>query len=82
MIQKIFKAKKYFEEAGYGSTSFQDIKTISIKALYQKLLGVFSKVLLRRLVCNNYGILKWIFIRLAVLGRLTTKDRLEKQSRE
>ncbi|XP_059302004.1 uncharacterized protein LOC132053929 [Lycium ferocissimum] len=40
--------------------------------------GDFLKVPWRRLVCNNYGAPKWIFIlRLVAHGRLYTRDRLD-----
>lgn len=39
--------------------------------------GDFPKVQWRKIVCNNLGSLKWVFIlRLEALGRLPTKDRL------
>uniref|UniRef100_M1BXE2 Orf147a protein n=1 Tax=Solanum tuberosum TaxID=4113 RepID=M1BXE2_SOLTU len=39
----------------------------------------FPKVSWRKLVCNNFGAPKWLFIfRMAALERLYTKDRLTK----
>lgn len=41
--------------------------------------GNFEKVTWRKLVCNNQGMPKWIFIlRLALHNRLSTKERLAK----
>lgn len=78
MVQKIFKAKKYFEEAG-TFMELQSMAEFSIKKMYKKMLGTFTKVSWRRLICNNHGSPKWLFIvRLVVLGRLYTKDRLQK----
>lgn len=47
--------------------------------MYNKLRGKFDKVTWRRLVCNNQGCPKWLFILyLAVQKRLYTKDKLSK----
>ncbi|XP_009590345.1 uncharacterized protein [Nicotiana tomentosiformis] len=55
------------------------MKKFSTKQFYLKLRGTFQKVAWRKLMCNNQGLPKWIFIlRLAALGRLYTKDRLFK----
>jgi len=51
----------------------------SIKQFYVKLRGKFQKVSWRRLVYNNSGLPRWIFIlRVAALERLNIRDRLVK----
>ncbi|KAH0738742.1 hypothetical protein KY290_037447 [Solanum tuberosum] len=55
------------------------MKQFSIKQIYLRLRGDFQKVEWRRLVCNNLGAPRWIFIlRLAVLNKFYTRDRLLK----
>ncbi|XP_070004706.1 uncharacterized protein [Nicotiana sylvestris] len=79
VIQKIFKAKKYFEEVGYTEEDVLRLETFPIKTMYLKQRGQFSKVSWRRLICNNSGLPKWIFIMfLAAHRRLQTRDRLRK----
>ncbi|KAK4734320.1 hypothetical protein R3W88_008581 [Solanum pinnatisectum] len=47
--------------------------------MYVAMRGTFPKIQWSRIICNNPGLLKWIFIfRLAALRRLHTKDRLMK----
>ncbi|XP_019225731.1 PREDICTED: uncharacterized protein LOC109207296 [Nicotiana attenuata] len=47
--------------------------------MYLKQRGQFSKVSWRRLICNNSGLPKWIFIMfLAAYRRLQTRDRLRR----
>uniref|UniRef100_A0A0V0HDQ0 Putative ovule protein n=1 Tax=Solanum chacoense TaxID=4108 RepID=A0A0V0HDQ0_SOLCH len=79
IIQRILKATKYFSQAGYSVDDILTMPNSSIKQFYVKLRGQFQKVSWRRLVCNNSGLPRWIFIlRLAALGRLNTRDRLVK----
>ncbi|XP_059311442.1 uncharacterized protein LOC132063007 [Lycium ferocissimum] len=77
MLKKIFKAVDILEEAGIDEQQLNSITTFSIKQVYQKLRGNHLKVTSRRLVCNNQGAPKWIFILyLALNKRLYTRDRL------
>ncbi|XP_060188966.1 uncharacterized protein LOC132617915 [Lycium barbarum] len=79
IIRKILKAKRHFDEVGYSQQEVMDMANLSIKKLYQKLRGDFTKVPWRRLVCNNVGLPKWIFtLRLAAHGKLYTITRLAK----
>lgn len=51
---------------------------LQIKIMYQKLIGVHPW---RRLMCNNPGLPKWLFILyVPIHGRLYTKDRMLKWS--
>nr|XP_016438087.1 PREDICTED: uncharacterized protein LOC107764077 [Nicotiana tabacum] len=76
-IQKIFQAKKYFTRAGMTEDDVQLMTKGSIKGIYRSLQGVCQKVTWIKIVCNNQGQPKWIFIlRLALQQRLATKDRL------
>lgn len=51
----------------------------SIRSTYNQLRGEFPKLTWRRMICNNQGSPKWIFILyLALQNRLYTKDRLRK----
>ncbi|XP_019227540.1 PREDICTED: uncharacterized protein LOC109208841, partial [Nicotiana attenuata] len=51
----------------------------SSNKFYQRLRGEFPKVAWRKMVCNNLGLPKWIFVlRLAAHGKLYTRDRLSK----
>lgn len=55
------------------------VDTFSIKGIYREVRGDFTKVLQRRLICNNQGSPKWTFILyLARQEIFYTKDRLEK----
>ncbi|XP_019237786.1 PREDICTED: uncharacterized protein LOC109217943 [Nicotiana attenuata] len=77
MVQKILKAKKYFEEAGYTEEDVEGIRSFSIKTMYVKIQGEFARVSWRKLVFNNAGLPKWIFpVFLSAHRRLLTKDRL------
>ncbi|XP_060209486.1 uncharacterized protein LOC132636576 [Lycium barbarum] len=79
MMQKIFMAQKYLVEAVSNMSQFQSSEKITIKEIYLKLRGAFPKVHRRKIICNNIGAPKWIFILfLAIHGRLYTKDRLLK----
>ncbi|XP_059302028.1 uncharacterized protein LOC132053957 [Lycium ferocissimum] len=64
---------------GYDLAHVPHIGNLSTKQLYLQLRGQFQKVSWRKLVCNNRGLPRWTFIlRLAALGRLSTRDRLYK----
>ncbi|XP_009788259.1 uncharacterized protein [Nicotiana sylvestris] len=77
VIQKIFKAKRQFEEAGYSEEEVNQMEKFFIKHIYKALQGSFQKVSWRKIVCNNNGLPKCIFIlRLALQDRLATKERL------
>ncbi|XP_060182555.1 uncharacterized protein LOC132612271 [Lycium barbarum] len=79
MVQKMFKVKKYIEQAGLYEDDLMSMLKFSVKKMYLLMRGVFTKVPWRRMVCNNYGAPKWIFIlRLAAHERLYTRDRLVK----
>ncbi|XP_075098840.1 uncharacterized protein LOC142175751 [Nicotiana tabacum] len=78
-MRKIVKAKESFEAAGYNYEDIRRKRDCSIKQIYHKLRGDFSKVSWRSLVCNNAGCPRWIFMLTMVAnGRLYTKDRLLK----
>ncbi|XP_019233163.1 PREDICTED: uncharacterized protein LOC109213791 [Nicotiana attenuata] len=73
------KAKDTLEKAGYVYEDILKTSHLSIKKIYNKLRGDYPKVSWKRLICNNPGYPKWIFIlQLAALGRLYTRDRLAK----
>lgn len=77
VIQKTFKAKAYVIEAGYDEQRLAQLEHFSIEKVYRQLQGNLPKVLWRKLICNNYGCKKWTFIlRLAIVGRLATEDKL------
>nr|XP_016461061.1 PREDICTED: uncharacterized protein LOC107784443 [Nicotiana tabacum] len=77
VIQQIFKARKYFDIAGYTEEEVKKMENFSIKHMYKAMQGEFQKVPWRRLICNNYGLAKWKFmLRLAIQERLATKERL------
>lgn len=79
VVQKIFKAKRYLVDAGCSLEEFQHATIFSIQKLYSTFHGVFPKMNWRKLVCNNLGCSKWIFmLRLAIVGKLATNDRLAK----
>nr|XP_009588271.1 uncharacterized protein LOC104085855 [Nicotiana tomentosiformis] len=79
IMRKIVKAKETFEAAGYNYEDLRQMHDCSIKHIYHKLRGDFSKVSWRKLVCNNTGCPRWIFmLTLVANGRLYTKDRLLK----
>ncbi|XP_060210779.1 uncharacterized protein LOC132637752 [Lycium barbarum] len=76
IMHKIFKAKRQFEESGINGTQ---LDSFSINFTYNKLRGDFAKVSRRKMICNNQGAPKWIFISyLAIQGKLYTRDRLLK----
>lgn len=77
MIQKVFKAKLYIEEAGMTKEDLLSCDSFSTKKIYLQLLGQYTKVAWRRLICNNPGSPKWLFIvNLVARGRLYTRHRL------
>ncbi|XP_019245163.1 PREDICTED: uncharacterized protein LOC109225027 [Nicotiana attenuata] len=77
VVQKIIKAKKHFEKAGYSEEEVLQMDKFSIKAMYSKLRGDFTKVSWRRMTCNNAGLPKWTFtLYLAGHRRLLTRERL------
>ncbi|XP_070007758.1 uncharacterized protein LOC142165311 [Nicotiana tabacum] len=77
-MSKIMKAKKTFEEANFNHEDIRKMNC-SIKQIYHKLRGNFSKVSWRRVVCSNAGCPRWTFIlTMTAHGKLYTKDRLRK----
>nr|XP_016473346.1 PREDICTED: uncharacterized protein LOC107795263 [Nicotiana tabacum] len=79
IVRKILKAKENFEKVGYNYEYLRQMMTCSIKHLYYKLQEDFNKVSWRKLVCNNAGCPRWIFMLILVAnGRLYTKDGLLK----
>ncbi|XP_070017114.1 uncharacterized protein LOC142172448 [Nicotiana tabacum] len=77
VVQKIIKAKKYFEEVGYSEEKVRQMDKFSIKDMYLKLRGDFTKVSWRRMTCNNAGLPKWTFTLYRVAHRsLLTRERL------
>lgn len=79
LLQRILKAHKYVLEARLVVKDFEGMQQYSIKKIYKLLLGDFPKVTWKKLVCNNYGAPKWIFIlRLAIMNNLYTEDKLGK----
>lgn len=76
-LQKIFKATKFMTAAGLDETSM--LLPFSVRKMYLLLRGQFPKVQWRRVICNNYGAPKWIFILYLALNRkLYTKDKTPK----
>ncbi|XP_075076376.1 uncharacterized protein LOC142163027 [Nicotiana tabacum] len=62
---------------GINGNEFQSLSNFSIRKLYTKMRGVFTKVSWRKLVCNNLGASKWIFILgLVAHEKLLTRDKL------
>ncbi|XP_059310692.1 uncharacterized protein LOC132062059 [Lycium ferocissimum] len=75
----ILKSKKYFEKAGYTYADYLHMPKFSIQCFYRTLQPIYPKVPWRKMICNNYGVPKWIFtFRVAAMGRLYTRDRLAK----
>ncbi|XP_070042036.1 uncharacterized protein [Nicotiana tomentosiformis] len=53
------------------------MERFSVRHMYKAMQGKFQKVSWRKLVSNNHGLPKWIFIlRLEIQDRLATKERL------
>ncbi|XP_070028797.1 uncharacterized protein [Nicotiana sylvestris] len=79
MVKKAMKTKDTLEKAGYLYEEILKTSHLSIEKIYNKLRGDYPKVSWKRLICNNSGYPKWIFIlQLEALGRLYTRDRLAK----
>lgn len=77
VVQKIIKMKTYVQQVSVRESDLRNMTSFSIKKMYALMRGDFPKVQWKKLVCNNFGSLKWIFIlRLAAHGRLATRDRL------
>lgn len=56
-----------------------ETSSFSIKGMYKLLRGQYINVPSRRLICNNPGSPRWLFILyLALQKKLYTRDRLEK----
>ncbi|XP_059310242.1 uncharacterized protein LOC132061438 [Lycium ferocissimum] len=81
IVRKILKGKQYLQAAGFQEQDLMQMDTFSIKKIYMQLRGSFPKVPWRKVVCNNYGSAKWIFIlRLIICSKILTRDRLVKWS--
>ncbi|XP_019240741.1 PREDICTED: uncharacterized protein LOC109220732 [Nicotiana attenuata] len=75
--KKILKAKQYMIDAGVNLDEILDKNHININYIYKKLKQDHQKMPWRKLVCNNGGMPKLIFILyVAILGKLATRDRL------
>ncbi|XP_060184494.1 uncharacterized protein LOC132614137 [Lycium barbarum] len=73
------KESKYYIAAGYEQMDIHTMEQFPSKQFYQRLRGGFLKVSWRKLVCNNLGLPKWIFmLRLVAHGKLYTRDKLSK----
>ncbi|XP_075101608.1 uncharacterized protein LOC142177046 [Nicotiana tabacum] len=79
IVHKILHAVKYLDEAGLEKAKVLTTRTYTIRTIYNQLRGEFPKASWRRLIYNNKGCPKWIFIfYLALQERLYTKDRFSK----
>ncbi|KAF3635180.1 hypothetical protein FXO38_24744 [Capsicum annuum] len=79
VVKNILKTKKHLQALGIQEAELTNIPQYSIKKQYNAMRGDFHKVPWSKIVCNNPGAAKWIFItRLAILNILHTKDRLMK----
>lgn len=77
VVQKIIKMKTYVQQVSVRESDLRNMTSFSIKKMYALMRGDFPKVQWKKLVCNNFGSPKWIFIlRLAAHSRLVTRDRL------
>ncbi|XP_070025262.1 uncharacterized protein [Nicotiana sylvestris] len=77
--QKILKAGKNLTETRINIAEVMNGKKYSIREVYNKMRGEFTKVTWKRLICNNYSSPRCLFIMyIAVPNRLYTKDRLMK----
>ncbi|XP_060178666.1 uncharacterized protein LOC132608897 [Lycium barbarum] len=77
MVKKILKATWLFDQTGCSENMMAGMESYSIKWFYKALRGDYPKVVWRRLLCNNSGLPKWLFILyLALNRRLQTKDRI------
>ncbi|XP_070019933.1 uncharacterized protein [Nicotiana sylvestris] len=69
----------YLEEAGVTTDEFLKGEKYAIKTVYNKMRDKHPKVQWRKLICNNQGCPKWLFILYLTLhDRLYTKMRLKK----
>lgn len=76
MVQT-FRLKKNFGEEGFTMNDVQQMERFFIKGMYKNLEGEFQKVNRRRLIGNNNGSPKWMFMLwMAILETLNTRDRL------
>lgn len=79
VVKKILNAKRYLDDINWVEQDLEQMDNFSVKQAYMKMGGELPRVEWRRFICNNAGCPKWTFIlQLALLGRLLTKDRLEK----
>ncbi|XP_070011177.1 uncharacterized protein LOC142162437 [Nicotiana tabacum] len=79
LTQKILGARKYLTEANINVAEVMNGNNYSIRDVYNKLRGEFTKVPWRRVLRNNDSCPKWLFIvYIAIQSRLYTKDRLMK----
>lgn len=77
IVQKIIKAKTLFDQIWMSEAYVAAMSNYSIKKIYGLCRGDFHKAPWRRLVCNNAGLPKCIFILfLALHRRLQTKKRI------
>ncbi|XP_059310959.1 uncharacterized protein LOC132062399 [Lycium ferocissimum] len=77
MVQNILKARKTFQRAGLSEQGVTLMETYSIKKLYIVTREDYLEVPWIRLIWNNVGAPKWVFIMyLALHRRLQTKDRI------
>ncbi|XP_019239056.1 PREDICTED: uncharacterized protein LOC109219090 [Nicotiana attenuata] len=75
--EKDLKAKQYMIDAGVNMVEILEKEHITINSIYKMLRNEQQKMPWRKLVCNNGGMPKWIFILyMAILGKLNTRDRL------
>ncbi|XP_070004803.1 uncharacterized protein LOC142163305 [Nicotiana tabacum] len=77
LVKKILKVKEIYIDAGYMEDNVKCMQQFSMEVIYNKLIGEFQKVEWRRLICNNQGSPRWIFILyLALNNRLLMQDIL------
>ncbi|XP_009602894.2 uncharacterized protein [Nicotiana tomentosiformis] len=70
-------AKTMFEQIGLTEADVAAMSNYSIKKVYGLCRGEFQKIPWRRLICNNAGLPKWLFILLLALQRrLQIKERI------
>lgn len=80
VVQKIFNAGKYIEEAGLTVEEIMSRDMFSIRKMYNNMRGDYPRVHWRRLICNNQSSPRWSFILyMTVQNRLYTRDKLIKQ---
>lgn len=79
VVQKIFNAGKYIEEAGLTVEEIMSRDMFSIRKMYNNMRGDYPRVHWRRLICNNQSSPRWSFILyMTVQNRLYTRDKLIK----